>query len=148
MKSIPLPLLTQQTVEVFAPSETVAAETSAVGPSMQLFSDSASALASAEKPVGWLSDKLKHVQNHIHFFRQWVQLGLLKLSKVSGKINPANIGTKGFNSPQQFQDERALTMSSLPWLSWERFTVSLLSTAVTIVMLRIATRLLPYGMKS
>ena len=35
-------------------------------------------------------------------------------SKVSGKINPANIGTKGFNSPQQFQDERALTMSSLP----------------------------------
>ena len=114
MKSIPLPLLTQQTVEVFAPGETVAAETSAVGPSMQLFSDSASALASAEKPVGWLSDKLKHVQNHIHFFRQWVQLGLLKLSKVSGKINPANIGTKGFNSPQQFQDERALTMSSLP----------------------------------
>ena len=114
MKSIPLPVFQQQVIEVYAPTETVAAEEAAVGPSMQLFSDSASALASAAKPVGWLSDKLKHVENHIHFFRQWVQLKLLKLSKVAGKVNPANIGTKGFSSPQQFQDERALTMSALP----------------------------------
>ena len=114
MKSIPLPVFQQQVVEVYAPTATVAAEEAAVGPPMQLFSDSASALASAAKPVGWLSDKLKHVENHIHFFRQWVQLKLLKLSKVSGKVNPANIGTKGFNSPQQFHDERALTMATLP----------------------------------
>ena len=114
MKSLPLPMFHEQTVEIFAPDETMAAEATTVGPSMQLFSDSASALASAEKPVGWLSDKLKHVENHIHFFRQWVQLKILKLSKVAGKVNPANIGTKGFNSPQQFQEERAMTMTSLP----------------------------------
>ena len=114
MNSIPLPIFHQQEVEIFAPADTVAAEMAEMHPPMQLFSDSASALASAAKPIGWMSDKLKHVENHIHFFRQWVQLKLLKLSKVPGKVNPANIGTKGFNSPQQFHDERALTMTALP----------------------------------
>ena len=47
MKSIPLPVFQQQIVEVYAPTATVAAEEAAVGPPMQLFSDSASALASA-----------------------------------------------------------------------------------------------------
>ena len=56
----------------------------------------------------------RRVQNHVHFFRQWVQMGLLKLAKVPGKINPANIGTKGFNSPQQFKTEKALSMAVLP----------------------------------
>jgi hypothetical protein len=39
---------------------------------------------------------------------------LLKIDKVPGKINPVNIGTKGFNSPQQFKTEKALSMATLP----------------------------------
>ena len=100
----------QLSIETTTPDEACAAEEEA----MVIHSDSASAIASGNKPLGWLSDRLKHVQNHVHFFRQWVQTGLLKLSKVSGKINPANIGTKGFNSPQQFKTEKALSMAVLP----------------------------------
>ena len=100
----------QLSIETTTPDKACAAEEEA----MVIHSDSASAIASGNKPLGWLSDRLKHVQNHVHFFRQWVQTGLLKLSKVSGKINPANIGTKGFNSPQQFKTEKALSMAVLP----------------------------------
>ena len=100
----------QLSIETTVPDEACAAEEEA----MVIHSDSASAIASGNKPLGWLSDRLKHIQNHVHFFRQWVQTGLLKLSKVSGKANPANIGTKGFNSPQQFKTEKALSMAVLP----------------------------------
>ena len=100
----------QLSIVTTAPDETHDAEQA----ELTIYSDSASAIASGNKPLGWLSDRLKHVQNHVHFFRQWVQLGMLKLDKVSGKVNPANIGTKGFNSPQQFKTEKALSMATLP----------------------------------
>ena len=100
----------QLSIGTTAPDETHDAEQA----ELTVYSDSASAIASGNKPLGWLSDRLKHVQNHVRFFRQWVQMGLLKLDKVPGKINPANIGTKGFNSPQQFKAEKALSMAILP----------------------------------
>ena len=40
-----------------------------------LFSDSTVALGNAIKPPNWLSEKLKHTDIHINFFRRYVQEG-------------------------------------------------------------------------
>ena len=68
-----------------------------------IWSDSATALANAEKQVGWLSDKLKHVSNHLHFFRQYVQCGWLALCKIGSKLNRADVCTKGMDSEESFR---------------------------------------------
>ena len=49
------------------------------GNGVQIWSDSQTALANGDKPWNWLSDKLKHVQNHLHFFRQYVKSGDIDL---------------------------------------------------------------------
>ena len=61
-----------------------------------LFSDSTVALGNAAKPMNWLSEKLKHVEIHINFFRQYVQAGFFRLAKIDSAENPSDLLTKSF----------------------------------------------------
>ena len=68
-----------------------------------LFSDSTVALGNAAKPVNWLSEKLKHVEIHVNFFRQCVQAGYFRLSKVASAENPSDLFTKPFPTRDAFR---------------------------------------------
>ena len=68
-----------------------------------LFSDSTVALANAAKPINWLSEKLKHVEIHINFFRQYVQAGVFRLAKIPSALNPSDMLTKSYASREQFR---------------------------------------------
>ena len=68
-----------------------------------LFSDSTVALGNAAKPINWLSEKLKHVEIHVNFFRQYVQEGYFRLSKVDSAQNPSDLLTKAIASPSKFE---------------------------------------------
>jgi hypothetical protein len=74
------------------------------GNGVQVWSDSQTALANCDKPWNWLSDKLKHVQNHLHFFRQYVQCKWLQLCKVPTEANRADCMTKGYDSVEKFSN--------------------------------------------
>ena len=65
-------------------------------------SDSTAAIANAKLPVGWLNDKLKHIQNAFFFFRQYYHAGWVDFHHISGPLNPADGLTKGFDSLEEF----------------------------------------------
>jgi hypothetical protein len=71
-------------------------------------SDSTAAIANAKLPVGWLNDKLKHIQNSIFFFRQYYQAGWIVFSHIPGLTNPAGLLTKGIDSLDEFLSKRRL----------------------------------------
>ena len=63
-----------------------------------LFCDNISALALATNPV--YHSKLKHEEVDVHFTREKVKTGTLKLQFISSKDQLADIFTKGLCSPQ------------------------------------------------
>ena len=71
-------------------------------------SDSTAAIANAKLPVGWLNDKLKHIQNSFFFFRQYYQAGWIDFSHIPGLTNPADLLTKGIDSLDEFLSKRRL----------------------------------------
>ena len=71
-------------------------------------SDSTAAIANAKLPVGWLNDKLKHIQNSYFFFRQYYQAGWVNFHHIPGLRNPADALTKGFDSLDEFKLKRRL----------------------------------------
>ena len=66
---------------------------------VKIFSDSKVALAQAAKPDAWVVDKLRHIKTAYFFFKSYCRRGDLKLLEIGGKINPADIFTKGFGAP-------------------------------------------------
>jgi hypothetical protein len=70
--------------------------------------DSTAALANAKLPVGWLNDKLKHIQNAFFFFRQYYHAGWVDFHHIPGPHNPADGLTKGFDSLEEFSGKRRL----------------------------------------
>jgi hypothetical protein len=66
---------------------------------VQIWSDSAVALAQAKKPEHWIVDKLRHIKTAYFFFKSYVREAALQLCKVSGTDNPSDIFTKGFGAP-------------------------------------------------
>jgi hypothetical protein len=80
-----------------------------------LFSDSTVALANGAKPINWLSEKLKHVEIHVNFFRQYVQAGHIKLAKIASAENPADALTKSYATRASFQAAIAHFMRELPF---------------------------------
>jgi len=66
---------------------------------VQIWSDSAVALAQANKPEAWIVDKLRHIKTNYFFFKSYVRSAQLELRKVSGTDNPADLFTKGFGAP-------------------------------------------------
>ena len=52
----------------------------------------------AAKPINWLTEKCKHMEIHLNFFRQYVQAGYFKLAKVDSSKNPADALTKSYTS--------------------------------------------------
>ena len=79
-----------------------------------LFSDSTVALGNAAKPINWLSEKLKHVEIHVNFFRQYVQAGHIKCEKVDSALNKSDVLTKGFSSRESFRAAVSHFMLELP----------------------------------
>jgi len=73
-----------------------------------IHSDSTAAIANAKLPVGWLNDKLKHIQNSYFFFRQYYQAGWVNFHHIPGLRNPADALTKGFDSLDEFLRKRRL----------------------------------------
>lgn len=59
----------------------------------RLHSDSQSAICLAKNAVH--HDKTKHVANKIHFIRDIVDFGLVKIHKIHTTLNPADMLTKG-----------------------------------------------------
>ena len=80
-----------------------------------LFSDSTVALGNAIKPANWLSEKLKHMEIHINFFRQYVQEGFFKLAKIESSLNPSDLLTKPFATRESFNTAAAHFMKELPF---------------------------------
>ena len=80
-----------------------------------LFSDSTVALANAAKPINWLSEKLKHVEIHINFFRQYVQAGYFQLAKIASALNPSDALTKSYASREAFRAAISHFMKELPF---------------------------------
>ena len=66
---------------------------------VQIWSDSEAALGQANKPENWVIDKLRHIRTAYHFFKQYVRMGLLRFSSVSGHDNCSDIYTKGWGAP-------------------------------------------------
>ena len=67
------------------------------------------------KPINWLSEKLKHVEIHVNFFRQYVQAGHIKLAKIASAENPADALTKSYATRASFQAAIAHFMRELPF---------------------------------
>ena len=80
-----------------------------------LFSDSTVALGNAIKPPNWLSEKLKHTEIHINFFRQYVQEGYFKLAKIDSAENPSDLLTKPFSTIASFRTAAAHFLKELPF---------------------------------
>ena len=67
-----------------------------------VYSDSTTAIANGNSPVGWLSDKLKHCQNHLFFVKQYISMGWVRLQHVPSALNPADALSKGFDDPERW----------------------------------------------
>ena len=80
-----------------------------------LFSDSTVALANAAKPINWLTEKCKHMEIHLNFFRQYVQAGYFKLAKIDSSKNPSDALTKSYASREAFRTAIAHFMKELPF---------------------------------
>ena len=80
-----------------------------------LFSDSTVALGNAAKPANWLSEKLKHTDIHINFFRQYVQEGYFRLAKVPSAENPSDLLTKPFSTIASFKAAAGHFLKELPF---------------------------------
>jgi hypothetical protein len=80
-----------------------------------LFSDSTVALANAAKPINWLSERLKHMEFHVNFFRQYVQAGYFKLAKIASKLNPSDALTKAIGNRETFREAVSHFMRELPY---------------------------------
>ena len=78
-------------------------------------SDDTVALGNAAKPINWLSEKLKHVEIHVNFFRQYVQEGYIRLSKVASAENPSDLLTKNFATRESFKAAAAHFVKELPF---------------------------------
>jgi hypothetical protein len=63
---------------------------------VHLFSDSASAIQAGNKPTSFVDGRMRHVKTSFYFFRNHVAAGSLRLMKVAGTDNPADIMSKGF----------------------------------------------------
>ena len=60
-------------------------------------------------------EKLKHVEIHVNFFRQYVQAGHIKLAKIASAENPADALTKSYATRASFQAAIAHFMRELPF---------------------------------
>ena len=80
-----------------------------------LFSDSTVALGNAAKPVNWLTEKLKHTEIHVNFFRQYVAEGYFKLAKIASELNPSDALTKLFPTRESFRKAIGHFMVELPF---------------------------------
>jgi hypothetical protein len=80
-----------------------------------LFSDSTVALGNGVKPINWLSEKLKHMEIHVNFFRQYVQNGFFKLAKIASKSNPSDVCTKGYSTRAAFREAADHFIRTLPF---------------------------------
>ena len=97
--------LQQQAITILAPKEAEdvlrnAKEESSV--EAIVYSDSTTAIANGNSPVGWLSAKLKHCQNHIFFVKQYISMGWVRLVHVPSALNPADALSKGFDDPERW----------------------------------------------
>ena len=97
--------LQQQAITILAPKEAEdvlrnAKEESSV--EAIVYSDSTTAIANGNSPVGWLSDKLKHCQNHLFFVKQYISMGWVRLVHVPSALNPADALSKGFDDPERW----------------------------------------------
>jgi hypothetical protein len=79
--------------------ETNGADKTKFQTAVQIWSDSAVAIAQAKKPEHWIVDKLRHVKTAYFFFKSYCRRGELQLLKVSGLDNCSDIMTKGFGAP-------------------------------------------------
>ncbi len=71
-------------------------------------SDSSVALSNARLPVSWCSDKLKHVQNSVFFWKTYHENRWIRFQFLRGSLQRADALTKGFDSLQDFIYRRSL----------------------------------------
>ena len=103
-----------------SPSDAPGAHTANKAPA--IFSDSTTAPANAAKPMGWLTDKFKHIKIHYHFFQQYAQKEWLNLRKVLPRptqaitLRPtqAITLTKGYDSADAFENALSMYTVELP----------------------------------
>ena len=98
--------LTQQAIQILGPkdAEDVLRNAKEGDKSVEsvVYSDSTTAIANGNSPVGWLSDKLKHCQNHLFFVKQYISMGWVRLQHVPSALNPADALSKGFDDPERW----------------------------------------------
>ena len=82
--------------------------------SVELSSDSNVAMAAANRPANWQSDKFKHIESHRMFWHQYVRSKVLTLVKVPSEINSADLLTKNFDSAEKFQALANMYMKEMP----------------------------------
>jgi len=63
---------------------------------VRIWCDSKNAVAEANKPANWVSNKLRHIKTGYHFLRDYIQDKLFSLEHVPGDFNCADIATKGW----------------------------------------------------
>lgn len=79
-----------------------------------MYSDSNVAMAAAQRPANWMSDKFKHVECHMKFWHQYVAAGVLKLVKVASALNSSDVLTKLFTSVETFKAAAGHYVRPLP----------------------------------
>ena len=77
-------------------------------------SDSSVALAAAQRPANWPTDRFKHIESHKFFWHQYVKAKVLKLVKVPTELMPADVLTKSFDSVEKFGNAAEHIVTPLP----------------------------------